>query len=336
VALIVEVVDRNHRVIERHRFDGDRVQVGRAYDNDLVIAEPHVDARHCLFERDADGGWHVRDLDSVNGVRVRNRRIHGQAPLASGTELVLGRARLHVLDAAHPVPPALPLNAIERLLHAIEQPLALVAIVAAVCATAAWQHYAGSAEQLEASQYLAPAFQATLPALGWALLWSIAGSLLKHEARFAAHFASAGLVLLARGAGGGALHWLAFNAQSLAFSRAGTVLLDALMLYLLLSAALYLATHQPPRGRHLRAGAAAGVMVAALAIVDYADRSEFSNAPEFLEYLLPDSFRFVPAVDVDTFLETAAQTFATSDARRDEMVDSRHDAAAPDAPPDGE
>ena len=64
--------------------------------------DPTVSRRHALIVRQADG---VRVLDdrSLNGVFVNGERVEWRV-LADGDEIVVGRYRLHFLEAAADVP----------------------------------------------------------------------------------------------------------------------------------------------------------------------------------------------------------------------------------------
>ena len=64
------------------------LRIGRALDNDLVIADARVSRYHAQIVRDA-GGPLVRDLGSTNGTAVGGRTI-GQDRLADGDRLTLG------------------------------------------------------------------------------------------------------------------------------------------------------------------------------------------------------------------------------------------------------
>jgi pSer/pThr/pTyr-binding forkhead associated (FHA) protein len=101
--------------------DGARVQVaslerewtrvGRSLAADVRFDDPTVSRRHALIVRQADG---VRVLDdrSLNGVFVNGERVEWRV-LADGDEIVVGRYRLHFLEAAAEAAPegAAPLEA---------------------------------------------------------------------------------------------------------------------------------------------------------------------------------------------------------------------------------
>jgi len=72
----------------------DRVTVGTAAENTLVLTDPQVSRRH-LELRVTDGGFQVVDLDSTNGTHYRGARIH-QADLGVGAEVRVGATVLRL------------------------------------------------------------------------------------------------------------------------------------------------------------------------------------------------------------------------------------------------
>jgi two-component system, NtrC family, response regulator GlrR len=80
----------------RHRALGDRpVTVGSAMDNQVVLSDRAVSARHCLFEQ-CVGGARVRDLGSRNGTWVEGVRVE-EARVQPGTRVRVGRTDLVVV-----------------------------------------------------------------------------------------------------------------------------------------------------------------------------------------------------------------------------------------------
>jgi len=75
-------------------------RVGRSLAADVRFDDPTVSRRHALIVRQADG---VRVLDdrSLNGVFVNNERVEWRV-LRDGDEIVVGRYRLHFLEATGP------------------------------------------------------------------------------------------------------------------------------------------------------------------------------------------------------------------------------------------
>jgi len=76
--------------------------VGRGRDADLTLAHPMVSRLHCeLYE--TEGTLCVRDLDSLNGTFVGEKRVT-KASLKSGDILTIGSARFELaIDAEDPI-----------------------------------------------------------------------------------------------------------------------------------------------------------------------------------------------------------------------------------------
>ena len=107
----VEVLSRDGGVASRARIDRDEARVGRGFDNDVVVDDPHVAPHHLRVFRAEDGELVVEDLGTVNGLfsehgasRVQRLRI------ADGPGIRIGRTVLRIHDAAHPVAPEKPLT----------------------------------------------------------------------------------------------------------------------------------------------------------------------------------------------------------------------------------
>jgi hypothetical protein len=74
-------------------LDGERLTIGSAPDNDIVVDDPSVSRVHAIIEQ-LNGRWFVEDCDSRNGTSINGRRCVGMVQLRAGDEVVLGRARL--------------------------------------------------------------------------------------------------------------------------------------------------------------------------------------------------------------------------------------------------
>ena len=70
------------------------VTVGRAEDNDLVLADPEVSRHHARLEPDGQG-WRAVDLGSTNGTWVNGVRLNA-ATIAVGDEVAFGGVRYTV------------------------------------------------------------------------------------------------------------------------------------------------------------------------------------------------------------------------------------------------
>lgn len=102
--LILEIDEPHGRVF--HRIDREVTRVGRAYDNDIIVADPTVSPHHLVIRRNPDASFSLYPLADENGVRVDGRRL--ETPLTLGrqpVELAAGRVTMRLVDPTTPVAP---------------------------------------------------------------------------------------------------------------------------------------------------------------------------------------------------------------------------------------
>jgi transcriptional regulator with GAF, ATPase, and Fis domain len=80
---------------------GERLRIGKAVDNDLVLADDTVSRHHCELTRAADG-VHVRDLGSTNGTKVQGARVT-EAVVQPGVVLKVGEIEIALRPAVRSV-----------------------------------------------------------------------------------------------------------------------------------------------------------------------------------------------------------------------------------------
>src|SRR5438132_14122145 len=82
---------------------GQRYTLGRAATNRIVLKDDLCSREHAELAF-ADGGWHVRDLGSLNGTRLNGDRIETDWELAPGDEIHLGRTTLLFVEDMEQLP----------------------------------------------------------------------------------------------------------------------------------------------------------------------------------------------------------------------------------------
>jgi transcriptional regulator with GAF, ATPase, and Fis domain len=80
---------------------GQKLRIGKAPDNDLILSDDTVSRHHCELTRMPDG-VHVKDLGSTNGTRVQGARVQ-EATLPAGSVLKVGEVEVALRPAAQKV-----------------------------------------------------------------------------------------------------------------------------------------------------------------------------------------------------------------------------------------
>ena len=103
-SLIVEIQSRHGA--QYHRIDTPSLRLGRALDNDIILADPSVSPYHCIVHRNDNGSYTLKSLADENGIRIGGRRIEDPVTV-DHLPLVFdaGRTRIRILDPAHIVAP---------------------------------------------------------------------------------------------------------------------------------------------------------------------------------------------------------------------------------------
>ena len=309
VDIIIEIMSRSRRVIERHRFAGNAVTIGRAYDNDLIIADPHVDEHHARLTDLGIYGWQVQDLESKNGIFTRrNQRIESSGVVQSGDEIVLGKTHLRILDRRHRVPGALSLNPIENILQPLGRLHNAALIIVLVLLISALDSYLGLYVDFEFRHIFADVFGLALVGAGWAVLWALAGRLIRHDARFLIQFVIVMMFLAVEVVFSNLLDLLAFNDSndlSLLFGATGHFFLLGGLLWL----NMYIALNQSDQKRLLTSFGFSASAVFMVMIYYLLYVPDFSPVPDYNYYLKPPSVQWVDGVSVDEYLQDAGQMF---------------------------
>lgn len=108
----VEVLDRHRDVASRHPVHTFPFKIGRAYTCDVVIDDPHVAGEHLEVNAVEEGGYHVKDMDSLNGMTTDAQRgKQSQANISPENVVRIGHTQFRIRPANFAV-------AIEKHLHA--------------------------------------------------------------------------------------------------------------------------------------------------------------------------------------------------------------------------
>lgn len=191
---LIEVLGRDGRVRARHPVRTWPVRVGRAFDCDLVLDDPHLAACHAELSAGDEGQVTVTARESLNGVHLERELL---APgvaraLSNGALLRLGQTTLRVRWAGEALAPErAPVRVTWRagLRDALLLALALAAFLG--------NEWLDGSIDRKATAYLADALLACTLALAWSGAWGLADKLFQGRFRLLPHLRLAGAFVLA-------------------------------------------------------------------------------------------------------------------------------------------
>lgn len=301
----LEVLNRNDEVQARHALPALPVRIGRSYDNDIILDDPHVAPQHAVLELN-DTGVLVRDLGSRNGIVHQNRR-HAELALDGECIFRLGHSRLRVRPSNFPVAAELP----DLTNHNFEGrlPAMLGLLLIALCALA--RRWIDSPEDGSPISYLMALGASLGIGLLWAGFWAFINRLLDNQIRLGRHLFIAGCALAAS-----QLWLVASNVIGFAFSLEWLTGISSLVEAIIVIGLLYfhLNTVQPRHPQGIKM-VCASLMLAlgGFVLLGNYQRSDSLKDELYMSQILPPAFRLAPNHKMDDFFNAAQGLKAKAD-----------------------
>lgn len=294
----VEILSRHRDVLSRVRIDRPEISVGRGYNNDVIVDDPYVAARHLRVFRDEAGQLVAEDCGSANGLFLDGGKKgrFARVVVDGGQPIRIGQTLLRIRETSHAVEP-------ERLVQAERGHLPVLLacglgiVTLALTALKIW--YTQTAEP-HLTDYLTPTLTLTGTVFAWVAVWSVLSRLFAGRARFLHH------LLIAEA---GTCVFLLYNeiAQYVAFALAWPLAFTAAYIVTWLILAVVAFLHLREVGRtHLIAKAlvvtALFVIAVAVQAVQQSEALANSGRQTTLQILRPPGLRLAPVRDENAFI----------------------------------
>ena len=315
----VEILSRHHReVVARHRFAQPEVRIGRGYDNDLVLDDPHVAFHHLRLYRSDAGDLVAEDIGSANGLFIDRDPRRQQRVLLDGDRVIrIGGVQLRVREPGYAV-------ARERLEGTPGRLWpAAVALPVAILAIEALSLWLSETGEPKVSRYVMPLVDVSGLALAWTGVWAVLSRVFAGRAQFERNF----IIGLS-----GLLAYSLYDefAQFTAFSLAWRVPIAYEYVAMWAVLGIVCNGHIQELGARSRLSAAAIAAVALLAIATQSltqseARADFGQ-PSYLRRLMPPALRLAP-------LESEAAFFSDVERLKGQIDADRKQPAAADGAP---
>jgi hypothetical protein len=310
---VLDVLDREGQVRQTFAVHHFPLRIGRALDNDVVLADPHVAPHHLRIDAgdaaDADAGDAGLQLvvgDTRNGVQLGALRLAaGEArplPASGGAiELGLGRTTLRLRLPGHTLAAELPLAAVvPGRRHAAQMALALLLMWAGLL----FDSWLDNDPEGWTRTAISLALGSLALAAVWAGAWALLSKTFTRVSRFSWHFRVFLLAVFALQVVSSLPRLLAFALSWPALASFGFI-----ATYAVAGVAFYchLLAVEPQRPRLMRGVALAGVATAiGLTLWQNQQRGGGLGEALYMSHLFPPALRLAQPVDTDTFMQGVA------------------------------
>ena len=307
--IIIEEISRGHKLLSRHKLDQPKVTIGRGYQNDIILTDPHVCAKHLNLEYNGEA-WLAHDEDTVNGSYLeKNKQSVDHHTIHSGDIISLGKSQIRILFPDHPVEESLAFSPFESLINFMRHPAMLFSSILLFSLVAGIVFYLNKPVEVTFTQLLVPAIGMTLLFALWPLLIALVSHLTKNDARvwnqLGVCFAFFNLM------------WLSDVLESiLDFNLSGNwpiagliTLVPIGLAFVLFWLNCYIGFHMSGGRRLAIAASLTTLLFGGSYLVQISNKPDFSIHPQYNATIMTPGFLFAPSSDVDTFIKDSRGLF---------------------------
>ncbi len=310
--IIIEEVTRNHKLLHRHRLKQNNVSIGRDYNNDIILTDPHICPQHLSLNY-VQGAWQLADNNSVNGTTLESENtkqsLSEQRTVNDGDVIVLGKSQLRILFSDHKVAETVAFSPFESLIDIVRNPIAVFISIALFMLIAANISYLNQQTAINISQIFVSAFSMSLLFALWPAGVALVSHLTKHEPRILAQLGISFSFFI--------LIWLSdllekvisFNSASNSMLGIVITLLPIALAFSLFWLNSYIGFHMPAKRRLFIAFAITSLLFGGSYLLQYSKKPEFNPHPSYNSTIMAPPFLLAPSSNVDEFVEQSNKLF---------------------------
>lgn len=305
---VVEIINKG-RMARYQVFDQTNIKVGRAYNNDVILADPYVCPLHMEFQWQ-DGHWKVVDRSEKNGTfEAKSGKPIDHSEVHFGDEFLLGKTKLKFLSVDSPIEPTWVMHRISGAIKWVSNSPGVMLLMVGFLGYLIWQAYIGSAFEFQLEQVLTKQLTIVFLPLVWAALWGLLGRVLHHDSRIFAHAAVSYLAVLMLFLKDEVIAWVGYILSSNWIMTAASLALTGGIVAWVLSKNMLFATEVNKNKRWLIAGFGACCLVMVLFLSAYSSLKQFHSAPVYNYALMPPVLNWRRGVTETQFLTDSRSIF---------------------------
>ncbi len=328
--IVIEQLGTTHNVLDRQKFTGNDISIGRAYSNDLILTDEHIDEQHARLYQDIEGDWWIVDNDSLNGIKqLKSKSRLSKQRVNSGDIFIIGRNKIRVLFGNHPVAATVKIRFTEVFLLWLGRLPVLAMLVVGYILIKGLDIYLSTSTELQWSSVVSNNLQSAIVFVALAVFVYLLSILFKRGGNFLSHLGVLILVFFVSELFSFLIELLKFNTSSSLDTL--TEFLDSasghFVLFLYLWCILYLAFHISLKRRTIICVVLVGVFVGIELLNRETLQDFFAETVRSDQSLMPPAFLLKTPPSSDQHFEQAFTLFdqAAEDKRQRQETDDHSD-----------
>jgi hypothetical protein len=315
IVLEIEEFGKTHS--EFKIFRQNQIRIGRAFDNDLIINDPFVNAAHMTLKLNAET-WECEDNNTSNGTFIsdsggtRNKVKIGQnCAIRSGDTVFIGKTTIRVWDINHPVGPAQALDDAPLLFLDPRKPLPAFLLSMGLFS---FLYYLNLSQWSwrkngDISSIVLGEMMMLLILAIWSGVWALITRFSKHQHRFLQHLIFSfqwcvfSMVLTA------IVKYILFFACNHDFFTYFSLLIYGPLVFFILNTHLAIATNVAAFKRGMISCLIVLSIVVLTLLKQYAMHNEFSPRPAHYINIVPVPKKLIPAIPVNEEIDRLDSVF---------------------------
>ncbi|WP_143871956.1 FHA domain-containing protein [Catenovulum sediminis] len=307
--LIIQQLNSSGKVIAQHKISKQKITLGRAYSNDIIIDDPHICPHHAQLEIEDNGQICLVDCNSINGIFNQNKKpLAAVTNLNSGDSIYLAKLKFRILRVDHPVADTVALTQSEKTAEFISKKSVVLLLSVLILGLFILGEFLKSLTEFSAKSLYTPIISFIIVLLMWPLFWSLLSRFFKHEVRFWAHLSCLLISLLVF-----KLILFVGTIVSYNFGTQTALIFQATLSYLVtficLKFSLYLFNQRKNKRQVKLSFIFTSAIFALLTIGVYVKKAEFSALPKYSGLILPPVLLWHQGIEKDDYIKSAQQVF---------------------------
>ena len=309
--VIVEIIKNSKRVAHRYFFDKSEITFGRAYDNDVILEDVHVDPLHAKLVVTDEGTFRLQDCSSVNAIRdKKGRKHHGTISFSQTKDFYFGDTRIRIVDPEQPIPAAVDMKQDRWHVKLINSLWLSLFLLAVVNIQACYTEYISTIKKVEFVNYVQVIATYSGILIGVALVLSFISKVIRREWRMISKLNFICFLYLVLLLGDFVIQVVAFNVYLVKIQwLIDTIWLTLLIIFLMLG----LVKHVFLIKRRFRYPLVGGIasIVLGLSVLNeiYDDKPKYIRVPPITHVLKSDSFRYRTQLSDQEFIGASESIF---------------------------